>query len=149
MYFSLTFEYYLGHTLGVADLLVPVALMGFALVMVLRLAATGQLRQGLSYVLFLESRRRSLVRYGTIAVACFLLGGVVDGITLLDLVSETVSDILISGTQIAAATSLLLVLRRGLSTHALTAEETAEVQRQPLALAMLGVQVEAREGTRR
>jgi hypothetical protein len=127
------------QVLGLVILLVPVALVTLALALVLRLASRGKLRRGLAYIFLLPERRRTLILFGTATVGLFLLGGGVDGLTLLDILSEAPSDLGIALSDIGASSALLLMLFYGLRPTAISDKERAALAREPMALAALGL----------
>jgi len=128
-------------TLGVADVLVPLALFVVALVFVLRLAARGELRRGILYIVFLPERQRALVRLFVFTIAFFLAGSFFTGLTLLGRLPEPLSDLTISLTDIGASVGLLLLLSRGLAPRALSTGERVQLDAQPIAQAALATSI--------
>jgi hypothetical protein len=125
--------------LGATVLLVPLILVSLALVLVIRLAVRGELRRGLGYVFLLPNRRLTLFYLGAVTLVLFLIGGVVNGLTLLDVLSEASSDIGIAVADVGASGALLAMLFYGLRPTALTTGERAALAREPMALAALGL----------
>ncbi|HKV90899.1 MAG TPA: hypothetical protein VJQ43_06895 [Thermoplasmata archaeon] len=123
--------------LGIIDVLVPVGLLLAALVLVLRLAARGQLRRGIVYLVFLPERQRSLVRLFVLTVSFFLAEGIFSGLVLLQNLPETIGDLMAALTNIGAALGLFLLLTRGLAPHPLSTAERVQLDAQPVALAAL------------
>jgi hypothetical protein len=128
----------LNLVLGITTLLVPVVLLATALVLLLRLAAAGELRRGLMYIVLLPARRATLLRLVAVTIVLFLLAGVVNGLTLLGLLSELPSDLAIAITDIGASVMLLLVLFRGLAFTTLSPAERSILAKDSSSLAALG-----------
>ena len=125
--------------LGLVVILVPVGLLLTTLIMIVRLSGRGELRRGLGYVFLLPRRRKSLSYLLAATATLFLLAGVVNGLTLLDMISETVSDYAIVAADIGASLLLFLVLAYGLRPTAISATEQAALAREPLGLSALGL----------
>jgi hypothetical protein len=125
--------------LGLINVLVPVFLVSATLVLVVRLAGKGELHRGILYIVFLPSRQRTLVRLFALTVLFFLVGGVVDGFTLLNWLPEAVSDLSISISDAGAAVALFLLLVRGLAPRTLTHEERTSLSQNASAMAALGI----------
>jgi hypothetical protein len=124
---------------GLAGILLPIGTLSAALFLVVRLASRGELRRGLAYIVFLPERQRTLVKCFSFTVTLFLLSGVFDGLTLLAVLPEAVSDFAISFADIGATASLLVLLMYGLHPRSLTARERSSLRDQPLTLAALGI----------
>ena len=125
--------------LGLTVLIVPIGLLVAALVLIVRLADRGELRRGLGYVLLLPSRRRVLVQLIVATVVLFLASGVMNSLTLLEVVSETASDFGIVISDVAASFFLFLLLFKGLGSTSLSSDERAALSRETSSLAALGI----------
>ncbi|MCI4345407.1 MAG: hypothetical protein L3K07_01430 [Thermoplasmata archaeon] len=125
--------------LGLAGILLPIGILSAALFLVVRLAGRGDLRRGLAFIVFLSERQRTLVLCFAVTVMLFLLSGVFDGLTLLSILPEVVSDVAISLSDVGATVALLLLLVVGLRPRSLSPREAAAIRERPLTLAALGI----------
>src|SRR5580700_5501932 len=100
--------------IGLTVLLLPIFLLIAALVLILRLATRGGHQRGLWYILLLPSRRKALIQMLVATVVLFFLAGLVNGLTLLGVLTETVSDLAGALADVGASLTLFLLLLRGL-----------------------------------
>jgi hypothetical protein len=125
--------------LGILTLFVPVLILASALVLILRLSSRGDLRRGLGYLFLLPNRRDVLIRLIIGTVSVFLLAGVLNALTLLDVLPEMASDYGIALADIAASGMLFMLLYIGLRPTAITDAEKSALSREPMAFAALGL----------
>jgi hypothetical protein len=125
--------------LGLVTLLAPIAILSVALYLVLRLAAAGDLKRGVLYIVFLPERQRVLVRWFVIMALFFIAGTVLDGLSLLAIIPGYVDALAGAIADIGAAAALLLLLDRGLRPSPLSESERANLNAHPLLLAALGI----------
>jgi|HubBroStandDraft_1064217.scaffolds.fasta_scaffold157770_1 hypothetical protein len=125
--------------LGLVAALAPIAILVAALLLVLRLVASGDVKRGILYIVFLPGRQRVLVRWFVLMTLFFLAGTTLDGLTLLSVVPPIVDSIGGATSDIGAAIALLFLLQRGLSPQPLSDAEVAELRSQPRLLAALAI----------
>jgi hypothetical protein len=126
--------------LGIVDVLVPVAILVASAILVLRLAATGDLKKGVLFIVLLPQRQRIILGWFLVMILLFIAGTVVEGLNLLSIILDEVADLGVAVADVGAASALLTLLLRGLSPRPLTEFVEASISAQPLLLAALGIQ---------